>query len=99
MWLSTQGGQSRPVLIDTWWNVNLYSQSSLENCLSGFNRYMVECELINAATCVAVFSVVLIDTWWNVNSYTPVQYRAFNCVLIDTWWNVNTGQPLDMPLF
>ena len=35
------------VLIDTWWNVNsvdLILQSLLTN---GFNRYMVECELLS----------------------------------------------------
>ena len=31
------------VLIDTWWNVNQEFVDSLLR-LSGFNRYMVECE-------------------------------------------------------
>ena len=31
------------VLIDTWWNVNLYGQNISSNGKS-FNRYMVECE-------------------------------------------------------
>ena len=31
------------VLIDTWWNVNESGTDSNKN-LSGFNRYMVECE-------------------------------------------------------
>ena len=32
------------VLIDTWWNVN-YTATTLSKAFSGFNRYMVECEL------------------------------------------------------
>ena len=31
------------VLIDTWWNVNI-THSSHRYLVSGFNRYMVECE-------------------------------------------------------
>ena len=37
------------VLIDTWWNVNI-THSSHRYLVSGFNRYMVECELDNAFT-------------------------------------------------
>ena len=33
-----------PVLIDTWWNVNLYKTMQTFRCSCGFNRYMVECE-------------------------------------------------------
>ena len=53
------------VLIDTWWNVNQEFVDSLLR-LSGFNRYMVECEL-KARFAFFGMSPVLIDTWWNVN--------------------------------
>ena len=33
-----------PVLIDTWWNVNLHFVQIVGCGGSGFNRYMVECE-------------------------------------------------------
>ena len=33
---------------------------------SGFNRYMVECELCKIHIYISRYSV-LIDTWWNVN--------------------------------
>ena len=36
--------------------------------LSGFNRYMVECEYSSAIVTLS-FPVVLIDTWWNVNAF------------------------------
>ena len=57
----------------------------------GFNRYMVECELIYHKL-IFVLRKVLIDTWWNVNfCVCPIQIRE-NLVLIDTWWNVNKGR-------
>ena len=33
------------VLIDTWWNVNMLPLC-VSSKVSGFNRYMVECELL-----------------------------------------------------
>ena len=36
------------VLIDTWWNVNMYDLSNAYFTDSGFNRYMVECEFRKA---------------------------------------------------
>ena len=36
----------RTVLIDTWWNVNNKSQKFWKENSFGFNRYMVECELM-----------------------------------------------------
>ena len=33
------------VLIDTWWNVNLYENLQTHTQMFRFNRYMVECEL------------------------------------------------------
>ena len=60
---------------------------------TGFNRYMVECEL----TCrMSIFAdnKVLIDTWWNVN-LSPYKFQQTNSiVLIDTWWNVNKNANL-----
>ncbi len=44
---------------------------------SGFNRYMVECELIYHKS---IFSddKVLIDTWWNVNPvYEIVIFKIY----------------------
>ncbi len=32
------------VLIDTWWNVNLYQNGTMRIKQTSFNRYMVECE-------------------------------------------------------
>ncbi len=34
------------VLIDTWWNVNVYLCQSLRRDMLRFNRYMVECECV-----------------------------------------------------
>ena len=53
------------VLIDTWWNVNILPLCVSSN-VSGFNRYMVECEYRNH-NCGNPLFIVLIDTWWNVN--------------------------------
>ena len=39
------------VLIDTWWNVNDGSDLGKNDRLSGFNRYMVECELFWSGGC------------------------------------------------
>ena len=36
--------QKKPVLIDTWWNVNQDILTREEFGHWGFNRYMVECE-------------------------------------------------------
>ena len=33
-----------PVLIDTWWNVNINFSGKMAQMSTGFNRYMVECE-------------------------------------------------------
>ena len=75
------------VLIDTWWNVNQEFVDSLLQ-LSGFNRYMVECEFNIGFFCDNK-SDVLIDTWWNVNIKFVTHCAAALTVLIDTWWNVN----------
>ena len=39
----TSTGYVRRVLIDTWWNVNQMFRD-FSTLLTGFNRYMVECE-------------------------------------------------------
>ena len=57
------------VLIDTWWNVNINFSGKMAQMSTGFNRYMVECELIMIQT-LNVLIHVLIDTWWNVNNHT-----------------------------
>ena len=75
------------VLIDTWWNVNQEFVDSLLQ-LSGFNRYMVECEFNIGFFCDNK-SDVLIDTWWNVNQLGNGRKMVVAFVLIDTWWNVN----------
>ena len=54
------------VLIDTWWNVNFIRKSSNYKNGNGFNRYMVECELVYRKSTFSD-NKVLIDTWWNVN--------------------------------
>ena len=38
--------QAVRVLIDTWWNVNVYEFIVFKIDLAGFNRYMVECECV-----------------------------------------------------
>ena len=40
------------VLIDTWWNVNLFFVSSVPLLASGFNRYMVECKYFKLLTTI-----------------------------------------------
>ena len=75
------------VLIDTWWNVNI-THSSHRYLVSGFNRYMVECEL-------SLF-LYISDSFSRFNRYM-VECEFFDIikctltytVLIDTWWNVN----------
>ena len=80
------------VLIDTWWNVNTEKKlSSLESI--GFNRYMVECELIMFVL-FRFCRYVLIDTWWNVNIRILLVPASASGVLIDTWWNVNESPEL-----
>ena len=55
-----------------------------------FNRYMVECECVQA--CGSRWrSLVLIDTWWNVNHLSLRHRKKKINVLIDTWWNVNAA--------
>ena len=54
------------VLIDTWWNVNIFVLALSHSSWLGFNRYMVECEL-QRLTIIIMILTVLIDTWWNVN--------------------------------
>ena len=54
----------------------------------GFNRYMVECELLMPESIVPTLTV-LIDTWWNVNINNYDSHKMSKMVLIDTWWNVN----------
>ena len=54
----------------------------------GFNRYMVECELLYSGRGLP-HTDVLIDTWWNVNLTKSDWRYMIHDVLIDTWWNVN----------
>ena len=73
------------VLIVSWWNVNQEFVDSLLR-LSGFIRYMVECECGSIA--VDLFQwIVLIDTWWNVNSvylnYSFVCITGFNRYMVE----------------
>ena len=76
------------VLIDTWWNVNIFDLQISPVLYSRFNRYMVECELRIPFYCFGI-KCVLIDTWWNVNEFVWFgSYYKYE-VLIDTWWNVN----------
>ena len=56
--------------------------------VSGFNRYMVECEWSLWSNVTEVV-FVLIDTWWNVNKKQELGKNWAKKVLIDTWWNVN----------
>ena len=54
------------VLIDTWWNVNVY------DVRNGSYRYTVLIDTwwnvnVQGATALATATAVLIDTWWNVN--------------------------------
>ena len=44
--------------------------------LTGFNRYMVECES-DSAFSVSVSISVLIDTWWNVNAFSTNEINSF----------------------
>ena len=53
----------------------------------GINRNIVECKVMSAVTCVAVFSV-LIETLWNVKYNVSVSRYSFRLVLIETLWNV-----------
>ena len=76
------------VLIDTWWNVNVYSSDELVYTGESFNRYMVECEFYISGFEFRC-TYVLIDTWWNVNEEPTHNEFLMNLVLIDTWWNVN----------
>ena len=69
--------------------------------LTGFNRYMVECESSTAMLSEFV-NFVLIDTWWNVNLKRGYITQQELEVLIDTWWNVNvevSGIVLSVSLF
>ena len=43
------------VLIDTWWNVNSEIKSMSSLIRVGFNRYMVECELIRKRMTAQIF--------------------------------------------
>ena len=77
------------VLIDTWWNVNVFKTLRSEiRCLC-FNRYMVECEYYDIRYNTNRTDAVLIDTWWNVNIVSLKPAATWVGVLIDTWWNVN----------
>ena len=68
-------GKKTYVLIDTWWNVNIFPELTCPfpfrvlidtwwnvNITYGSHRYLV--------------SVVLIDTWWNVNHYVINRERT-----------------------
>ena len=91
MWMlrdSLKNVNSLQVLIDTWWNVNVYVVPAMESGAEGINRYMVECEFI-CTICIRWHTFVLIDTWWNVNLTTLHLLVEPEQVLIDTWWNVN----------
>ena len=65
------------------------STSLFAYAVSGFNRYMVECEF-DGTDWVFDEYPVLIDTWWNVNFRLPIHNCLAQIVLIDTWWNVNS---------
>ena len=60
------GVQAISVLIDTWWNVNVFTVVDDIKVAKRFNRYMVECEFNSLYFCIFK-AEVLIDTWWNVN--------------------------------
>ena len=66
--------------------MNVITFASVE--ITGFNRYMVECEF-SLYLLLYIIRSVLIDTWWNVNKGTDLDQYGDKDVLIDTWWNVN----------
>ena len=61
------------VLIDTWWNVNMWDLQEKDYSADGFNRYMVECECLYFKP-ITMHIVVLIDTWWNVNGKRGISF-------------------------
>ena len=76
------------VLIDTWWNVNKNYKDFQKWRLDGFNRYMVECELLKingVLWAVGCFNRYMVEC----ESLLTAQQLSEILVLIDTWWNVN----------
>ena len=83
--LTSTGYVRRDVLIDTWWNVNIFCILKEGNSGNGFNRYMVECECYKKADMQAVIKV-LIDTWWNVNTekkLSSLEIIGFNRYMVE----------------
>ena len=78
------------VLIDTWWNVNATGTDSNKN-LSGFNRYMVECEY---GTYYAGVPALRGFNRYMVECESRNGKKVYDSyyVLIDTWWNVNVRE-------
>ena len=82
------------VLIDTWWNVNINFSGKMAQMTTGFNRYMVECELKHREFLMRR-DKVLIDTWWNVNILTPQSFGeeqlSFNRYMVECEYRKFTG--------
>ena len=84
------------VLIDTWWNVNKFSNASFLHA----KRVLIDTWWnVNTLLHEPLFRTdhVLIDTWWNVNVLPKTYAKIFDEVLIDTWWNVNDFGYLSKP--
>ena len=75
-----------PVLIETLWNVKIYSKR-LAGYLLRINRNIVECKA-DKQNILCRISTVLIETLWNVKYNACERGSNENAVLIETLWNV-----------
>ena len=77
------------VLIETLWNVKLFTISFILMSISCINRNIVECK----GQMRQIFLLpkeVLIETLWNVKSTNHCKNTQLFWVLIETLWNVKT---------
>ena len=82
-----------PVLIETYWNVNMVKLIKISISQQGINRNILECKF-GFSIRIYCSLTVLIETYWNVNVFGYVSIEKQKIVLIETYWNVNDNQKL-----
>ena len=74
------------VLIDTWWNVNVFAGSSCVISRHRFNRYMVECESVQEIfyfTCEKSFNRYMVECEFQVYLLRVMIVNCFNRYMVE----------------
>ena len=76
------------VLIETYWNVNIFNIFIKSERGQRINRNILECKCEIVGVHLTGFDDVLIETYWNVKLKKDKLLCVRKAVLIETYWNV-----------